>query len=70
MTLLHARLFQLGLFTVTADFRIRLSQAATFAVNASDFGIREGQAISLPSDERLHPDRDALAWHANSVFRG
>lgn len=66
------RLFDAGYLSVDPNLRLRVSpQLQRHGWNGVEFYEREsrGFAINEPVDERLRPDRDALAWHFEHAFR-
>jgi putative restriction endonuclease len=67
---LHDKAFDRGLFTITTDYRIRLStQLNTYAdtpIIELYFHRLEGQAILLP--DRFLPDPQFLAYHQDHIF--
>jgi putative restriction endonuclease len=68
---LHRKLFDLGLFTISANFRVRMSTRATGPQGFRDFMSRfDGCPINLPDEKDLRPSVSALAWHSSEVFRG
>ena len=70
MTTLHRKLFHLGVFTIDANFRVRVSKNARGPSGFDELlGQFEGKKISLPADTRIHPDQAALEWHREQVFR-
>jgi putative restriction endonuclease len=65
---LHDRAFDLGLITITADYRLKLSPALQ-EINASNllfFISFEGRQIFLP--QRFRPSAEAVAYHNAYVF--
>jgi hypothetical protein len=60
-----------GYVTVTPDyvFRVGDSLRDDFKNGRSYYGL-DGQKIALPAHELWRPDRELLAWHRESVFRG
>lgn len=70
------RLYDQGYVTVTPDHEFRVSGAlrdeyANGRVYYDlEAGLQARGTILLPRDPRFHPDRDRLAWHRDSVFRG
>jgi putative restriction endonuclease len=65
------RLFDLGYVTVTPDYHFRVSDSlADEYQNGRDYYARQGSALDVPSAKELRPDRELLAWHRESVFRG
>ena len=70
MTALHARLFHLGVFTITPDFKISLSAEGGFGESGHALGLVNRRHIYVPSDHSERPNIEALAWHNRSVFRG
>lgn len=64
------KLFDRGYVTVTPDFRFRVSDALRedYANGKTYFALQD-RPIVLPSDPRLIPSREALAWHGEATFR-
>ncbi|HOW67754.1 MAG TPA: hypothetical protein P5186_26310 [Candidatus Paceibacterota bacterium] len=70
MTTLHRKLFHLGVFTVDANCRIRVSKNARGSSGFEEMvGRFDGRKISLPADPAQQPSLEALAWHREQVFR-
>lgn len=64
------RLFDLGLITITTDYRIRLSpKIATAYGDVETYKNLDGQKISLPADACDNPSQNALAWHREITFK-
>jgi len=70
MTAMHARLFHLGIFTISPAYKIMLSNDGDFSESGQALGLIKGHRIDVPSDPSDQPNVDALAWHNKSVFRG
>ena len=67
MTTLHRKLFHFGLFTITEDYKVKLSPL----ICCSDtVGLKDGRSIGLPSTSSAFPSLKALEWHQRWVFRG
>lgn len=69
---LHDRLFDQGLMTIDADYRVVLSTDVKENIDM-DEGYRsffdiEGEKLKLP--ERFRPDPEALSYHREQVFLG
>jgi hypothetical protein len=68
---LHDRAFDRGLITFDDDFRVVVSpHLATAEIGeCHEHALRgiAGQVLKLP--HRFHPDRRALAWHRDCIFR-
>ncbi|MGD9548131.1 MAG: HNH endonuclease [Candidatus Krumholzibacteriia bacterium] len=71
------RLYDRGYVTVTPDYRFKVSAALQdeYENGRIYYELERGQmggglAIGLPVDARDYPDRDLLAWHGETVFRG
>ena len=64
------RLLDRGDLTVTPDDRVRVSPALReeFANGRTYYGL-EGSVIGLPRRGEDRPDREALAWHSEEVFK-
>ena len=64
------RLFDRGYVTVTPDYRIRVSRRIRDEFeNGRDYYALDGRTIRLPADMKERPDRGALEWHTDTVFR-
>ena len=66
------RLYDRGYISVDPDLRLRVSpQLREHGWNGVEFYQREshGFAIPTPQDPVLQPNRDALSWHFETVFR-
>ncbi|MGI9306608.1 MAG: HNH endonuclease [Gammaproteobacteria bacterium] len=67
---LHDRAFDRGLMTVTADFRVKISEKIKQQDNDAAqkwLGDFDGREIQLP--EKFMPSADFLDWHGQHVFR-
>jgi len=68
---LHDKAFDLGLITVTTDYRIKMSPRMTKSTSESfinDFFLKfEDKEISLP--DKFLPDKQFLSFHNNEVFQ-
>ena len=65
------RLFDRGYLTVTPKYTIRVSRRLRDDFdNGEPYYPLEGQQIALPPDELARPDREALEWHGDVLFRG
>lgn len=67
---LHHWSFDQGLISVTPTYEVNVS--ATVAADDSGtepIRILAGRPIHLPTDEFLHPAREALKWHNRNIFR-
>ena len=64
------RLYDLGYVTVTPDHRFEVSDALRedFDNGHSYYGYR-GRELVLPRAVAQQPDRELLAWHAETVYR-
>jgi len=67
MTTLHRKLFHFGLFTITGDYKVKLSPLMGYPENV---GLKNGRSIELPSKPSAFPSLNALDWHHRWVFRG
>jgi putative restriction endonuclease len=70
LSALHDKAFDQGLFTLTDNFRIKLSDAVK-AMSANRFAADwlvdiEGQSIELP--EKFQPLAEFVDWHRKNVF--
>lgn len=71
MTVLHRKLFHLGLFSIDSDYRFIVA-AETSDRGSSKFALSalSGKKMSLPKEKALWPNQTALSWHQRWVFRG
>lgn len=64
------RLFDLGYVTVTPDLVFRVSDRLRVEYdNGKTYYAHEGQRVHVPALGDLRPDRTALEWHNDVVFR-
>jgi putative restriction endonuclease len=64
-------LFDRGYVTVTPDHRFRVSRRLHDEWhNGRVYYELDGREIVIPEHEALRPSREALEWHADTVFRG
>jgi putative restriction endonuclease len=71
LTTLHRKLFHLGVFTIDAKYRLRVSrQASEDCLPPGLLNQFAGKEIVVPSDLYEQPDKECLEWHASEVFRG
>jgi putative restriction endonuclease len=64
------RLYDLGLVTVQPDLTFRVSRSIERDYsNGKVYYALDGSTIRAPKSESARPDPNALAWHAESVFR-
>jgi putative restriction endonuclease len=71
MTVLHRKLFHLGLFTIRPDYKIVISSKAVDRGDSQlSLSSMSGIGLSLPQDKTLWPNPTALLWHQRWVFRG
>lgn len=70
MTSLHRKLYHLGLFGIDREFRIKVSPYAKVAID-SPMSLQRlnGEKIRLPQNPSCYPDRNALDWHLQAVFK-
>lgn len=64
-------LFDRGYFTVTRDYRVKVSRRlrADFK-NGEEYFRWHGRAITLPPRETEHPNAEFLSWHNQHTFVG
>lgn len=63
------RLYDAGYVTVTPELRLEVSRRIREEFeNGRDYYALAGQEIRIPKDRRLHPDREALEYHAERLF--
>ena len=68
---LHRKLFDLGLFTITSSFRVKMTKRPGGTQGFQELVSRfDGCQIYLPAERNLRPSPEALAWHSSEVFRG
>lgn len=72
LSALHDRAFDLGLITVTQDYRLKVSKRIkkhtdVAMMNAGILSM-DGMKISLP--EKFWPSPDFLGWHNQNIFEG
>jgi putative restriction endonuclease len=65
-------LFDMGLWTLGDDFRVRVASTKFSESGAEALLLKsfEGRAIVLPSSAKLWPDPVHLAWHRTNRFQG
>lgn len=65
-------LFDLGLWTITDDYRVRVASTKFSESGADALLLKsiEGRRVHLPSNPQLSPDPVHLAWHRNNRFQG
>lgn len=63
-------LYDRGLIGVTPDYEVRVSDLIREQwVNGKVYYMHDGEQLrSLPNDPSLHPDRDLLDWHMQTLF--
>jgi putative restriction endonuclease len=62
--------FDVGLLTVTDDYKVKASPQLAKGQNSPQYLIGlAGTRILLPKEESFHPDRESLRWHREKVFR-
>lgn len=70
LSVLHDKAFDLGMFTLTPDFKIKTSghiQAMSNNPFANEWLVKlEGKQIELP--EKFRPELEFLEWHHQNVF--
>jgi putative restriction endonuclease len=64
----HAKLFTLGLFTISTNFKVAVSGRLSIS-DPSGF-LSNARKIQLPSQEELWPSENDLEWHRSEVFKG
>jgi predicted restriction endonuclease len=72
LSALHDKAFDQGLFTLTDDFKVQVSQGLNSTKGnrfADDWLLGlDGRPIELP--EKFQPLREFIDWHRNNVFLG
>lgn len=70
LSVLHDKAFDLGMFTLTPDFKIKISkhiQAMSANYFANEWLVKlEGKLIELP--EKFRPELEFLDWHHQNIF--
>jgi putative restriction endonuclease len=65
------RLFDLGYVTVSPEMRFEVSKKIREEYkNGRHYYSLHGTSIELPDDTARRPDRSALAWHNENLFKG
>ncbi|MYL26507.1 MULTISPECIES: HNH endonuclease [Halomonadaceae] len=64
----HHWAFDNGLFTVTPEMQIQVSEAASALPVNNELKELSGQFVRRPENERFMPHETALEWHASHVF--
>lgn len=65
------RLFDRGYVTVTPDHQFLVGERLRHEYNnGRTYYALSGSHIRVPENPAWHPDRDALAWHHEALFRG
>jgi putative restriction endonuclease len=65
------RLYDRGYVTVTADYMFRVGDRLREEFkNGRSYYILNNQTIEIPEKEVWRPDKELLAWHAQTVFKG
>lgn len=64
----HHWAFDNGLFTVTPEMQIQVSEAASALAVNNELKELSGQFVRRPENERFMPHETALEWHATHVF--
>ena len=74
---LHHWAFDVGWFTLTDDFKIKVSSKLNSSIlnlngNENFYFLsmlsNEPSKIYLPHDSRIHPHQNSLEWHRNNIF--
>jgi|GEM_PF-2618228 len=68
MTSLHCRLFNLGVFTITSEYKVLVTES-DFRILQPEWGLESGRDIELPSIPEDQPDLDMLEWHRSHIFK-
>lgn len=72
LSVLHDKAFDLGMFTLTLDFKIKTSsriQAMSDNLFSNEWLVKlEGKQIELP--EKFRPELEFLDWHHQNIFMG
>jgi putative restriction endonuclease len=68
---LHHKLFDRGVFTLTPERKMVVSQEAHGTHGFEEWLLRfNGQAVREPIQEYYYPESSFLHWHVREVFRG
>lgn len=71
MTVLHRKLFHLGLFSINSDYKfIVASEVSDNGNSMLALSALSGKRMTLPKNKSLWPNQTALSWHQRWVFRG
>jgi putative restriction endonuclease len=65
------RLYDSGYVTVTGDYKFQASRSLKddFDNGALYYGLHGQRLVNVPTTPALRPSRDALDWHAKTIFR-
>jgi len=69
LCVLHHRLLDLGVLTLSADFHVEVSGTVNGG-SAEALNRLHGQPISLPTQSAHRPRSENIEWHRRNVFRG
>lgn len=71
MSVLHRKLFHLGLFSIGSDYKVVLApEVSDHGDSPFSLSAMSGRQINLPKEKALWPKLTALSWHQRWVFRG
>lgn len=62
------RAFDRGLFTLTPDFKVKISHRITESESPFSLKQFDGKRIKLPENYHYHPAKENLDWHYRDVF--
>lgn len=64
------KLFDSGYVTISPDYRFEVSHRIREEFeNGRDYYAMNGNALQLPENKIMHPNREFLDWHNSNVFR-
>lgn len=67
---MHHKLFDRGVFTISNDFKILVSQEANGGEGFKEWLLKyHCQNIQLPQSSIYNPSKDYLSWHKKEVFK-
>ncbi len=68
---LHHKLYDFGLFTITEDFRLKVSTKANGNESFHDWLLRfNDQTINRPQSKNFYPEPEYINWQVKEVFKG
>ncbi len=68
---MHHRFFDRGVFTLSSEFKVLVSEYANGNVGLEEWLMNfHGEKINFPQREIYFPDENYLGWHLKEVFKG